>query len=148
MANFNINKAIIGGRLTADPELKTTQNGVSVTSFSIAVKRQYNKGEQITDFVDAVAWRNTAELVCKYFRKGSSICVVGEVQTRNFEDKNGNKRKATEIKIDEVYFVDSKNDGQQATNAANDVPLNTFMSNAAAQGVDVQDFEPDDDLPF
>ena len=115
MANFNINKVILGGRLTSDVELKQTQSGVSVCTFSLAVNRKYQAdGQQQTDFLNCTAWRQTAEFVSKYFRKGSSLCVVGSLQTRTWTDQNGQKRYATDIVVDEALFVDSKNDTQQA----------------------------------
>jgi single-strand DNA-binding protein len=111
MANFNFNKAIIGGRLTSDPELKATQSGTNVCSFTIAVNRRGSKdGQQQSDFIDCIAWRERAELVTKFFRKGSSICIVGELQTRKWQDNNGNNRSATEVIVNEVCFVDSKSD--------------------------------------
>lgn len=116
MANLNLNKVIIAGRLTSDIELKQTPSGVFVTSFSIAVNRRPRKNEdgtqaeQQADFITCVAWRKSAELISKYFHKGSSICVVGNLQTRTWEDTNGNKRYATEVIVDEVNFVDSKSD--------------------------------------
>lgn len=124
MANFNLNKVILGGRLTADPELKTTQSGVSVTTFSVAVTRRFGgkEGEQPqADFINVTAWRQTAEFVTRFFRKGSSICVVGSIQTRSWEDQQGQKRFATEVVADEAYFVDSKGDANpaQAPLAAN-----------------------------
>lgn len=108
MANFNFNKVILGGRLTTTPELKTTPSGVFVTSFSIAVGRKGAKGE--TDFINCQAWRSTAEFISKYFQKGSSICVTGQIQVRSWNDNNGNKRYATEVVVDEASFVDSKSD--------------------------------------
>ena len=109
MANFNINKVILGGRLTAQPELKKTPNGISVMSFSLAVARKYQKDQEPqTDFINCVAWRNEAEFISRYFQKGSSICVAGSIQTRSWNDQNGNKRYATEVLVDEVNFVDSK----------------------------------------
>lgn len=112
MANFNLNKVILGGRLTEKPELKTTSNGVMVTTFSMAVNRKYNKDQeqQQADFINCVAWRGTAEFICKYFDKGSSLCVVGTIQTRSWTDSNNNKRYATEVIVDEANFVDSKSD--------------------------------------
>ena len=93
MANFNLNKIILGGRLTADPELKTTPSGISVTMFPLAVNRRANKdGESIPDFFSVTAWRNTAEFVSRFFRKGSSICVIGSIQTRTWTDNNGETR--------------------------------------------------------
>lgn len=115
MANLNLNKTILGGRLTADPELKQTPSGVAVCSFTLAVNRKYAKeGEQNTDFINCVAWRNTAEFISKYFKKGSSLCIVGNIQTRTWTDQNNQKRYATEVIVDEALFVDSKSDGGQA----------------------------------
>lgn len=99
-----INKAIVQGRFVNDPELRTTGSGVSVTSFTIAVQGRNEK----TDWIDCVAWRNTAEFICKYFKKGQQIIVVGSIQTSNFEDRDGNKRKKTELVIDEANFCGDK----------------------------------------
>ena len=104
---MNLNKAIIAGRLTAAPELKTTTSGLSVTSFTVAVDRRYGKDKQ-TDFINCVAWRQTAEFITKYFVKGSAICIVGSIQTRKYTDKNGNNRIAVEVLADEATFVESK----------------------------------------
>jgi single-strand DNA-binding protein len=100
------------GRLTKDPELRQTQNGTPVTSFSIAVNRDFKNGngERETDFVDIVAWRHTAEFACKYFSKGRMIVVDGRLQFRDWTDKNGNKRRSAEILADSLYFGDSKKD--------------------------------------
>ena len=123
MANLNLNKVILGGRLTADPELKQTASGTSVMSFTVAVGRKYaakTDGAPQTpqsDFVNCVAWRSTAEFVSKYFHKGSSICVIGRIQTRSFTDSAGNNRYVTEVVADEVNFVDSKGDKAGNTNA-------------------------------
>ena len=110
MSNLNLNKVILGGRLTADPELKQTPQGVAVTTFSIAVNRRGKDAQ--TDFINCQAWRQTAETICKYFKKGSSICISGQIQVRSWQDQQGNKRYATEVVADEVYFVDSKADNQ------------------------------------
>ena len=118
MANFNFNKVILGGRLTADPELKTTPSGLSVTTFTIAVNRRFvsqNGNEPQADFINCTAWRQTAEFITRYFRKASSICIVGSIQTRSWTDNQGNKRFATEVVVDEAMFVDSKNDNDYAT---------------------------------
>lgn len=114
MANFNFNKVIIGGRLTADPELKTTQSGISVASFSIAVNRRYSTGaqKQETDFFNITAWRQTADFVARYFKKGSSICIVGTLQNSSWTDQHSQKHYKTDIVADEVMFVDSKGEGQ------------------------------------
>lgn len=103
------NLVVLTGRLTADPELKTTPSGVSVTSFSIAVDRSYKQGEERqADFINIVAWRGTAEFITKYFKKGSLIGIEGSIQTRNYTDKNGNKRTAFEVVANNVQFVESK----------------------------------------
>lgn len=147
MANFNLNKVILGGRLTADVEIKQTPSGVPVCNFSLAVNRKYSKdGNQETDFINCQAWRNTAEFIGKYFRKGSSLCVVGSIQTRSWQDQNGQKRYATEVIVDEAMFVDAKND-TQGTGTAN--PTNyTTEADKAAQSANFVPLNIDDDLPF
>ena len=144
MANFNFNKVILGGRLTADVELKGTPSGVSVCSFSLAVNRKFQKdGEQQTDFISCVAWRNTAEFITRYFRKGSSLCIVGSIQTRTWTDQNNQKRFATEVIVDEAMFVDSKSDGGQAPSGGY-VP-DAYTAPAAPK---FEELNQDDDLPF
>ena len=108
-----LNKIVVMGRLTRDPELRRTQSGLSVTSFSVACDRDFKNqsGEKETDFIDCVAWRNTAEFVCKYFSKGRTAVVEGRLQLRDWQDNNGNKRRSAEIVADNVYFGDSKRDG-------------------------------------
>lgn len=119
MANFNLNISILGGRLTADPELKQTASGISACTFTVAVNRRYAKdGQQEADFINCQAWRQTAEFICRYFKKGSSICIAGAIQTRSWSDSNGQKRYATEVVADEAYFVDGKNHAQQAEPAS------------------------------
>ena len=111
MANLNLNKAIIAGRITAEPELKSTPSGISVTSFTVAVNRSYRakNGEQPqADFINVTAWRQTAEFITRNFHKASSICIVGSIQTRSYTDKQGQKRYATEVVADAADFVDSK----------------------------------------
>lgn len=145
MANFNFNKVILGGRLTANPEIKQTQSGVPVCSFSLAVNRKYSKeGQQETDFINCVAWRNTAEFLGKYFHKGSSVCVVGSIQTRSWTDTSNQKRYATDVMVDEVLFVDSKNEAQGAENAG----AMPYIPDAykAADSANMQ--AVDDDIPF
>ena len=139
------NLVVLTGRLTADPELKTTQSGISVTSFSIAVSRRYRAGEETqADFINIVAWRQTAEFISKYFKKGSMIGIEGSIQTRRYVDKNGNNRTAFEVVANNVQFVESKRDGASAPAGA-DEPVS--YSNA-----DANDFTEidgiDDDLPF
>lgn len=154
MANFNFNKVILGGRLTADPELKQTQSGIPVVSFSIAVNRRYQSKDapQQTDFFNVTAWRTTAEFVSKYFRKGSSICVTGAIQNRSWTDQQGNKRYATDIVADEVMFVDSR---QESGGAAGGAPQYTpdaynapSFSTPAASAPRFEEVKTDDDLPF
>ncbi len=151
MANFNFNKVILGGRLTADPELKQTQTGVAVVSFSIAVNRRPSRdGAQQTDFFNVTAWRGTAEIVTKYFKKGSSICVVGSIQNRSWTDQQGQKRYATDIIADEVNFVDSRgessaSDVQGYTPDAYSTPA---FSSTPSSAPNFEEVESDDDLPF
>lgn len=105
-----MNKAILMGRLTRDPEMRTTPNQVPVCTFTIAVDRRFKSanGERQADFIPVVAWRQQAEFVGRYFRKGSRIVVVGSIQTRNWDDQEGKKRTTTEVIADEIYFGDSK----------------------------------------
>ena len=140
MANFNLNKVILGGRMTADPELKQTPQGVSVTSFSIAVNRRGKDAQ--TDFISCVAWRQTADFICRFFKKGSSICISGSVQTRTWNDQQNNKRYATEIVADEAYFVDAKADAPTAS-FGTDAPA--FQTQETAR---FEEVASDDDLPF
>jgi single-strand DNA-binding protein len=147
MANFNLNKVILGGRLVATPELKQTPSGVSVCSFGLAVNRKYSKeGEQQTDFINCQAWRNTAEFISKYFHKGSSLCIVGQIQTRTWKDQNGNNRYSTEVMVDEAMFVDSKNDAQGTETAS----PNNYTPEAVSmpQGAKFEPIDASDDLPF
>lgn len=144
MANFNFNKVIIGGRLTTDPELKTTASGVSVTKFSVAVNKPGKKDQ--ADFFNVTAWRSTAEVVTQYFHKGSSIFLEGTLTQRMWEDVNGNKHYAVEIIADKVYFVDSKSESRTEPPQA---PADRAKKDAefvAAQNTFVE--INDDDLPF
>ena len=125
-----LNKITIMGRLTRDPELRRTQSGVAVTGFTLAVDRDF--GDKETDFIDCVAWKNTAEFVSKYFSKGRMAIVSGRLQMREWEDKDGKKRKTAEVVADSVYFGDSK------TNIE-DIPAKV------AEPVEIED---DGDLPF
>lgn len=110
-----LNKIIIQGRLTRDVELRRTGTGTAVASFTLAVDRDF--GDKETDFIECVAWKNTAEFVEKYFSKGRMAVVVGRLQIRNWNDKDGNKRKTAEVVAESVYFGDSKNDSAQTTSA-------------------------------
>ncbi len=146
MANINLNKVILGGRLTSQPELKQTPQGVAVTTFSIAVNRRGKKDE--TDFINCVAWRQTAEFISKYFGKGSSICIVGQIQTRSWNDSNGNKRYATEVITDEAYFVDNKAEGDGDGYSMPPAPKTPQNANFGGQQATFEDVSTDDDLPF
>jgi single-strand DNA-binding protein len=108
-----LNRIIVMGRITRDPELRRTNSGTAVASFTVAVDRDFKSqsGEKETDFIDIVVWRNTAEFVSKYFSKGRMAVVEGRLQLRDWTDKNGNKRRSAEIVADNVYFADSKRDG-------------------------------------
>ena len=154
MANFNLNKVILGGRLTADPELKQTPNGTPVVTFSIAVNRRFQSKEnaqQQTDFFNVTAWRATAEFVSRYFRKGSSICVIGSLQNRTWTDQQGAKRYATDIIADEIQFVDSRGEGtmggQPQGSYTPDAYAPSFSSMPGA-APKFEEIKTDDDLPF
>lgn len=155
MANFNLNKVILGGRLTADPELRTTPNGVSVTTFTVAVTRSYRSSadqQAQSDFISVVAWRQTAEFVSKYFRKGSSICVLGSIQTRSWKDQNGQNRYATEVVADEVNFVDSKSESASRQSSAPTYTPESYGTPSYTSGATAtpkfEEMSNDDDLPF
>ena len=107
-----LNKVILMGRLTRDPELKSTPNSVAVADFTLAVDRGYAKAgtERETDFLDCVAWRGTAEFISRYFKKGMQVAVTGRIQTRKWKDQNDQKRVSVEIVVDEAFFADSKRD--------------------------------------
>lgn len=140
-----LNHIVIMGRLTRDPELRRTGSGVAVTSFTLAVERDYtgkDNSEKETDFIDCVAWRSTGEFVSKYFAKGRMACVSGRLQIRLWTDKDGSKRRSAEILADNVYFADSKNaagsDGSRPTSAAAAPAAGSF------EPIDIDDSE----LPF
>lgn len=109
-----MNKVILIGRLTADPEVRQTQSGENVSSFSIAVNREFSK-ERKTDFINCVAWGNTCDFLSKFFHKGSMIAIVGRLETRSWEDKQGNKRFATEVKVEQIEFASSKGESKPAS---------------------------------
>ena len=142
-----LNKAILMGRLVADPELRRTPNNNSVTSFTLAVNRSYvRQGEQPqTDFLDIVAWGKTAEFVSRYFVKGQLVAVAGRIQTRTWEDKQGNKRKSVDVVAEEVHFAEPKRDSQHR----NDAPQCGFDPMAGLGGNAFAALPGDDnDLPF
>ncbi len=150
-----LNKAILMGRLVRDPEMRYTQNNTPVVSFTLAVNRQLKKDE--TDFIDIVAWSKTAEFVSKWFTKGMQVAVTGRIQTRNWEDKQGNKRTSVEVVAEEVHFADTK----KAENAGQGNSFNAPRANTAqapqnmanydlpSGGSDFSELEDDDgDVPF
>lgn len=147
MANLNFNSVTLGGRLTAAPEIKQTQSGISVCSFSIAVNRRGKSGEErVTDFFNVTAWRATAEFVHKYFTKGSSILLVGSLQNRQWTDSQGVKHYATDVIADEVTFVDSR--GESAAAQADQAGFVPPAYTAPAEASKFEDVGKDEDLPF
>lgn len=150
MANFN--KVILMGRLTADPELKQTPNGVSVCTFSLAVNRRFGRseqGQQSVDFINIVAWRQLADFTAKHFSKGKPMLVSGQLQTRNWTDNNGQKRYATEVVADEIEFVESKSDSQSTTGSQQYTPDaygSPSFNNSSTTSFETVD--EDDGLPF
>ena len=149
MSCLNLNKVVLAGRLTNDPELKQTPSGVSVLSFTLAVNRRYasknEQGESQTqaDFISVVAWRNTAEFIARYFKKGSAICITGSIQTRSWQDQQGQRRYATEVVADEAMFVDSRGE----SGAADGYAQPSFSSKGAVTP-NFEEHNTDDDLPF
>ncbi|WP_286148485.1 single-stranded DNA-binding protein [Neopoerus faecalis] len=147
-----LNKIILMGRLTRDPELRRTGTGTAVTSFSLAVDRDFKSqsGEKETDFIDIVAWRSTAEFVSKYFTKGRMAVVEGRLQIRDWTDKDGGKRRSAEVVADNVYFGDSKRDGGDSSGySAAPAYKNAAPSNFNAGGSDFAEIGEDDgELPF
>ena len=143
-----LNTITVMGRLTKDPELRRTNSGTSVASFTVAVDRDFKdqNGAKETDFIDVVVWRNTAEYVCQHFSKGRMAVVSGRLQMRDWTDKDGNKRKNAEIVAENVYFGDSKREAASAENIYK-LPLNPIApANAAYAGF--ADIEQSGDLPF
>ena len=147
-----LNKIILMGRLTRDPELRRTGTGTAVTSFSLAVDRDFKSqsGEKETDFINIVAWRSTAEFVSKYFTKGRMAVVEGRLQIRDWTDKDGGKRRSAEVVADNVYFGDSKRDGGDSSGySAAPAYKNAAPSNFNAGGSDFAEIGEDDgELPF
>ena len=146
-----LNKVFIMGRLTRDPELRRTQSGTAVTSFSLAVDRDFKSqsGEKETDFIDVVAWRSTAEFVAKYFTKGRMAVVEGRLQIRDWKDKDGNNRRSAEVVADNIYFGDSKRDGAGSDYApAYSAPMGGYSAPMGGASAFAEIDEEDGDLPF
>ena len=152
--SLNLNKVVLAGRVTADIELKQTPSSVSVVSFTIAVNRRYvsksadAQAQPQADFIRVTAWRNTAEFISKYFHKGSAICITGSIQTRSWQDQNGQKQFATEVVADEAMFVESKSDAAQGGYSPEAYSAPSFSS-GANDAPKFEDVNTDDSfLPF
>jgi single-strand DNA-binding protein len=153
MSNLNLNKVVLAGRLTAEPELKQTPSGVSVVRVNLAINRRRRgadqNDQQQTDFITVVAWRQTAEFISKYFRKGSAICVTGSIQTSSWTDQQGQKRYSTEVVVDDAMFVDSRGEAGEGASYTTDAygAAPSYSSNAGT-APNFEDHNTDDDLPF
>lgn len=150
-----LNNVVLMGRLTADPELRHTPNDIPVTTFTLAVNRSFAKAGsgRATDFIDIVAWRNTAEFVSRYFNKGQLVAVEGSIQTRTYQDKEGKNRKVFEVIANNVHFAEAKRDGiSNSSNASNNNSnFNSENFGNSFENGSVDDFKEvpmDDDLPF
>ena len=160
--SLNLNKVILAGRLTADPELKQTPSGVSLVTFSLAVNRRFpsrdGQGQQPeADFFRITAWRNTAEFIAKYFRKGSAICICGSIQNRSWTDQNGQKRYMTDIIAEEANFVESRNAqdsmpgmgmGMPSMGTPDAFSAPAYSSPVQSSAPKFEEIKTDDDLPF
>lgn len=146
MLNYDVKT----GRLTTDPELRTTQNGIPVVGFTLAVQRNYKIDDEYpTDFLNFVAWRGTAEFICKHFRKGNLITVEGALETRKYTDKEGNPRTAYEIKVDRAHFCESAGSRQNNKNGGNPPAAESVGGFTPVFPNTTEGFvESDDDLPF
>ena len=143
-----LNKIVIMGRLTRDPELRRTASSTAVAGFTLAVDRDFKSqnGEKSTDFIDVVAWRNTAEFVAKYFTKGRMAVVEGRLQIRDWKDKDGNNRRSAEVVAENVYFGDSKRDGAPAGDYA--APMGGYAAPVSTTSSFSEIEDEDGDLPF
>ena len=154
MSSLNLNKVVLCGRLTADPELKQTQSGIGVTTFTLAVNRRFQSRSadqqqaQQADFITVVAWRQHAEFISKYFKKGSALCVTGSLQTRTWQDQQGNRRYATEVVVDEAMFVDSRNEAGTPAGYTPDAYTAPSFSTPAGAAPNFEEMKAEDDLPF
>ena len=141
----DMNSVSLMGRLTADPELKTTQNGISYCRFTVAVNRYSKDGEDTADFISCVAWRSTAEFICNYFLKGNKIALIGSIQTGSYTDKDGRTVYTTDVLVDKVEFCESKKDG----NSENNTKSGKARKARKEEPIDDEVFEEiSDDLPF
>ena len=153
--SLNLNKVILAGRITADPELKQTPSGVSLVTFSLAVNRRFasrdgQNQQPEADFFRITAWRNTAEFIAKYFRKGSAICICGSIQNRTWTDQNGQRRYMTDIIAEDANFVESRNsqDSQSGYGAPDAYSTPAYSSPAQNNAPKFEEIKTDDDLPF
>ena len=147
--SLNLNKVILAGRIVADPELKQTQSGVALVTFRLAVNRRFtsrdSQQQSEADFFNVTAWRNTAEFIAKYFRKGSAICICGSIQNRTWTDQQGVKHYMTDIIAEEANFVESRNAQDPVGGEAFSAPA---YSSPAASAPKFEEIKTDDDLPF
>lgn len=148
-----MNKVILVGNLARDPEMRTTQSGIACCNFTVAVNRKYSNqqtGQREADFINCVAWRQTAEFVQKYFSKGNKIGLSGSLQTRSYDARDGSKRYATEVLVDDVEFVVSKSDGQPSASTAASCPTALQPQRTEQTRMDTSGFSQvdDDELPF
>lgn len=148
-----MNKVILMGRLTRDPEMRQTANGIQVCSFSIAVNRRFVKdGQQNADFINCTAWRQTAEFICKYFSKGAMIAVVGNLQSRSWENQEGKRQYATDVVVDEVYFTGSRQESQSGGSGDFQPAQPAPAADNSFGDIDSMGFQTiegsEDDLPF
>ena len=153
MSSLNLNKVILCGRLTADPELKQTQSGIAVVTFTLAVNRRFqsrsaDQQQAQADFITLVAWRPTAEFISKYFKKGSALCVTGSLQTRSWQDQQGTRRYATEVVVDEAMFVDSRNEAGAPASYTPDAYTAPSFSTPMGGAPNFEEMKAEDDLPF
>ena len=144
-----MNVVVLVGRLTDNPELRKTNNDISVTRFSIAVDRQFKSGEERqADFINIVAWRQSAEFICRYFTKGQRIGIEGSLRMNKFTDKDGNNRTTYEVVVNNAHFVESKRDGGNAGSYAPAAPASAPQSFSNSDSGDFTEISTDDDLPF
>ena len=154
-----LNKVVLMGRLTSAPELKTTGSGISVCSFALAVDRNYAKqgAERQTDFINVVAWRQTAEFICRYFAKGQLIALDGSLQSRTYQDRDGNNRSVTEVIADNVYFTGDRREKASSENGSNysasaqqeqQAQQNAASTYTSSTAEDFEELLDDGDLPF
>jgi len=147
-----MNKVILIGRLVKDPEVKTTQSQIAFCGFTVAVDRKFKKdGEKTADFISCVAWRQQAEFLGKYFQKGSRLAIIGNLQNRSYDDKDGKKIYVTEVVVDEIEFIDSKKDGQGGIPATNNATGNIYMPATPVLSSDngfYPSYDEDTVLPF